>query len=146
MSFRIISQFQKGETLFKESTEGQQIFKIITGQVLICKLGPGNKQIPLAKLGAGEMFGEMYLFEDNRLRNASAVVLENSTTLEIYPPEALLEILAPLTPITLTIFETLSERLLKTSGKFVELLPEKAVVNAKPAIKAGEYTGQDKLG
>ncbi|MEM0951500.1 MAG: cyclic nucleotide-binding domain-containing protein [Cyanobacteria bacterium P01_H01_bin.74] len=149
MTFRAISQFRKGETIFMEGTEGNWVYKIITGNILICRAGSENnknKQIPLAKLGPGELFGEMFLFEENKKRNASAIVISNLASLELYPQSSMLEMLTPLNPITLNIFEYLSQRLLKTSSKFITVLPKKAVANAKPVdLKEGKNVTGDKL-
>lgn len=146
MIFTAITQHKKGEVLFKEDSDGHWIYKVVTGQIAICRSGHSRKQIPLARLGPGEMFGEMYLFEDNKQRNASAIVISETATLELFPQDSVLEMMSHLSPNTLSIFESLSTRLLKTSSKFVELLPEKAVVNAKPALREGQFKGDGKIG
>jgi CRP-like cAMP-binding protein len=141
----VVSNYNKGSTILKEGAKGSHVFKILSGQVMICRLGPNAKQIPLALLETGEIFGEMYLFSGTNLRNASAIVISSSASLQVYPEKWFLEAFTPLEIGTLNIFENLSARLFKTSSKFMEMLPENEVLNAKSVLSHGEYTGVENL-
>ena len=59
---KVVQHFQKGEIVIPEGSQGDRIYRIISGYVLICKNSPQGKMLPIAKLSAGEIFGEMYMF------------------------------------------------------------------------------------
>ncbi|MBX2860358.1 MAG: cyclic nucleotide-binding domain-containing protein [Vampirovibrio sp.] len=79
----ITKSYIKGETIIKEGAKGDRTFQIISGEVLICKEMGSQGFIPIAKLGPGEYFGEMYLWEKNSSRTASAIATTDDVTLEI---------------------------------------------------------------
>lgn len=51
-----------GEIIFDQCEEGQALYIVIAGQVLICH--PGETDSPIAELGAGSFFGELALLDD----------------------------------------------------------------------------------
>lgn len=60
-----------GEVIFDEGEEGQALYLILSGGVLICHPGQGGR--PIARLVAGNLFGEMALIEDSpRVAQAKA--------------------------------------------------------------------------
>lgn len=66
-------EYLPGEVIFDEGDEGQAIYIIFSGQVLICHQGePETGRI--AELGAGTFFGDLALL-DNAPRNAQARAL-----------------------------------------------------------------------
>jgi CRP/FNR family transcriptional regulator, cyclic AMP receptor protein len=59
-----------GEVIFDEGEIGQTIYLVLEGEVTICRQGrPADGQ--LARLGAGEFFGELGLLDDS-VRSAQA--------------------------------------------------------------------------
>jgi len=67
--------FIKDEVIFDQGEEGQALYIIESGQVLICRQGqPGGGRI--AELGPGRLFGELALL-DNSPRVAQARAAEN---------------------------------------------------------------------
>jgi len=63
-------EYLSGEVIFDEGAVGQAIYFLLAGEVTICRQGrPEDGQ--LARLGAGEFFGELGLLED-ALRTAQA--------------------------------------------------------------------------
>lgn len=126
MSSRPTQQFVKGQTILQEGAEGDRTYRILAGEVVIYKKNCHGNLVPIAKLGAGEIFGEMYLFEGSKTRSASAVAVSADVTLEIYFQDELQEMLSRLSPHTLGIFEGLSLRLQKTSSKFADMVPAQA--------------------
>ena len=64
-----------GEVVFDTGEDGQALYIIISGKVLICHQGQTDK--PIAILGAGEFFGELALLDDSP-RSAQARVLEKA--------------------------------------------------------------------
>ncbi len=63
-------KYNSGEVIFDEGEEGQAIYIVASGEVLICRQGQG---IPgrVAQLGPGTFFGELALL-DNSPRSAQA--------------------------------------------------------------------------
>lgn len=126
MSSRPTQQFVKGQTILQEGAQGDRTYRILAGEVVIYKKNSHGNLVPIAKLGAGEIFGEMYLFDGTKTRSASAVAVSPDVTLEIYFQDELQEMLSRLSPHTLGIFEGLSLRLQKTSGKYADMVPAQA--------------------
>ena len=63
-------RYLKGEIIFDEGEQGQALYVIISGQVLICRQGePDTGRI--AEIDAGVVFGELALL-DNAPRSAQA--------------------------------------------------------------------------
>jgi len=69
--------YLKDEIVFDEGEEGQALYIIMSGSVIICRQGQpvGGK---LVELGAANVFGELALLDDVA-RAAQARVLENCT-------------------------------------------------------------------
>ncbi len=68
-------RFLAGEIIFDEREEGQTVYVVISGRVLICRQGePESGRI--AEVGAGVVFGELALL-DNAPRAAQARALED---------------------------------------------------------------------
>ncbi|MBL9133966.1 MAG: cyclic nucleotide-binding domain-containing protein [Verrucomicrobiaceae bacterium] len=66
--------FQPGQTIFKEGDKSNEAYYLVSGLVEISISTPGGAQ-SLAKLGPGEVFGEMGMIMD-RPRTATATALE----------------------------------------------------------------------
>lgn len=62
-------QYLPGEVVFDEGEEGQALYSVVAGHVIICH--PGQMERPIATLGAGNFFGELALL-DNSPRSAQA--------------------------------------------------------------------------
>jgi CRP-like cAMP-binding protein len=73
--------FPAGAVVFEEGDPGSRMYVIRSGEVRILKR-LGEREIELARLGAGEAFGEMALLEDQP-RSATAVVAAHARILEI---------------------------------------------------------------
>jgi CRP-like cAMP-binding protein len=68
--------YLKDEVIFDEGEEGQAIYFILDGKVLICPQGQAEK--PIATLEHGNFFGELALLDDAP-RSAQARAAENCT-------------------------------------------------------------------
>lgn len=69
-------RLEPGQVIFHEGQEGRHAYRILTGRVLIF-LEKEGREIPLAELSPGEIFGEMAIMQD-RPRSASARAIEAS--------------------------------------------------------------------
>jgi CRP-like cAMP-binding protein len=63
LSFRD-RRVKKGEVLFKEGDLGHELYLIREGTIIVSKLVTGRVEQVLARLGIGEIFGEMSLFDE----------------------------------------------------------------------------------
>ena len=75
----VIRSVESGKVLFRKGDIGHEMFIILKGHIQIIDEIDDKKKI-LAELGAGEIFGEMAMFE-RRARSAHAVVKEPSQIL-----------------------------------------------------------------
>jgi CRP/FNR family cyclic AMP-dependent transcriptional regulator len=64
-----VESFEPGELVIKEGAKGTSAFIILSGAVQVLKKS-GERDIPVATLGEGQVFGEMGLIED-RPRSAT---------------------------------------------------------------------------
>ncbi|MDP2690018.1 MAG: cyclic nucleotide-binding domain-containing protein [Deltaproteobacteria bacterium] len=71
--------FKLGETIFKESEDGQSIYIIRKGEVKACKIAPDGELFTLTIMKDGEIFGEMS-FLDGRPRSATVIAVSDLET------------------------------------------------------------------
>lgn len=86
----VIRAAEGGRVLFRKGDIGHEMFIILKGKVNIIDEIDDKKKI-LAELGAGEIFGEMAMFE-KRTRSAYAVVKETAQIL-VLSEDALVKLL-----------------------------------------------------
>jgi CRP-like cAMP-binding protein len=72
-------RLKKGEILFREGDTGQEMFVIRAGSVVISKAVLGRVEQVLARMGEGEFFGEMSLFD--RAPRSATVQADTETVL-----------------------------------------------------------------
>lgn len=73
--------YLRDEIVFDEGEEGQALYIILDGQVVICH--PDQLERPIAVLEAGDFFGELALL-DNGPRTAQARAAENCRLLVLF--------------------------------------------------------------
>lgn len=69
-------RYLKDEVIFDEGEEGQALYMVLSGRVLICKQD-GATTARIAEVAAGAMFGELALLDDAP-RSAQARAIEDS--------------------------------------------------------------------
>src|SRR5437773_1632858 len=68
--------FQKGQTVFRERDAGGKLYLVVSGVVEITKMSAGAAPTPLARLGRGEILGEIAAFDGGpRSATATAAVV-----------------------------------------------------------------------
>ncbi len=102
---------KKDEFVIKEGEAGETMFLVIKGTVSVLKgVGEdGAREIELARIGVGDYFGEMALFEDT-VRSASIKASEDSRFLVLHKQE-FTEIVREYPQIALHICKALSGRM-----------------------------------
>lgn len=110
--------FDAGTVLFEEGDAGDKMYVVQSGRVAISRMIAGGSQI-LARLPAGEFFGEMSLLS-GRPRSATAIILEPSRLL-IIDGETFESMVRSRSEIAVRLIKTMADRLEK-SNRRVELL------------------------
>lgn len=123
----VFQQFGKGEVIIPEGTKGDRTYRIVSGEVLICKKNGQGKMIPIARLGEGEIFGEMYLFENSGVRSAS-VIASSDVKVEVFFQDAIQRDLEESPPEVAQMLRAFNRRLRNTTGSFASLFKEKVIV------------------
>jgi len=71
--------FKTGDTVFKESENGESMYVIKKGEVKACKTAPDGELFTLTLMKDGDIFGEMS-FLDGRPRSASIIAISDLET------------------------------------------------------------------
>lgn len=124
---KVVQHFGKGEIIFPEGSKGDRVYRIMSGEVLIFKKSTKGKMIPIAKLGEGEIFGEMYLFDGSGDRTAS-VLAATDLKVEVYFEEEIQAELISAPREMQQMLAALTNRLKSTTGNFASLFKEKMIV------------------
>jgi CRP/FNR family cyclic AMP-dependent transcriptional regulator len=126
--FRDISEersYGKGEIIIEENTEGQALYIVKRGTVVVSKID-GALESELVKLFAGEHFGEMSLVED--ARTSARVSAYNDLECLVIKREDFLKLLDSDVALAAKVYkaftQTLCDRLRQTSTDLVTWKPE----------------------
>ena len=107
--------FDPGEQVFKEGDRGDTLYLVLEGDVAVIKDCNLAKEIELDSISAGDYFGEMALFGDDR-RSATIRVKKASRFLTLNKQE-LQEIVREYPQIALHVCRVLSMRIRHLHGK-----------------------------
>ena len=133
-----VEKYKKGTVIFKEGEIGDCMYDIHYGTVGIYKGYGTPEEKLLTKLSPDEFFGELGMIEDVK-RSATAVVLDDDTTLEIITPGDLKDLFSQNPPKVQMILEHVSYRLRKLTREYMAACSLVARVSdgddAKDAIK-----------
>lgn len=115
-----LHRFAAGETIFLKGSAGQGMMAVLSGEVRLSVPSAEGKEIVLAILHAGEVFGELALL-DGKERTADAVAL---TPCEIASLERrdLLPLLRQQPELCMKLLESLCEKLRRTTAQVEEVL------------------------
>ena len=112
--------YQPGEIVIKEGEPGETMYMILTGEVSVVKSHGEAREIELDRVGIGDYFGEMALFEDI-LRSATIRTEEESRLLVLHKQE-FKEIVREYPQIALHICKILGARIRTLHGKINRLV------------------------
>lgn len=73
---------RRGETLFREGSEGERFFLLVSGRIRLHKTRPDGEEVVIKILTPGETFGEVVLFESPRYP-VTATALDESSLLAV---------------------------------------------------------------
>jgi len=77
VSMMIERRFEAGATVVAEGEAGHSMFVVLSGELVVEKLGDSGRAIWMSRLEPGDFFGEMTLIE---MQNRSATVVAESAT------------------------------------------------------------------
>jgi CRP-like cAMP-binding protein len=127
----VIRPFNPGEVIFRKGDPGNEMYLILTGKVVIADSLGKNMDV-VAKLGAGEVLGEMAISGKPSKRSAHAVAREPSQLL-VLSANSMLELLETEIPkrFLINIIDLLCRRLrimndMYMQAKFLARGPESA--------------------
>jgi len=103
--------FLPGETIFEEGSVGEDFYIISEGEVSV-RTDSGGAQVERARLGSGDFFGEMALFDDEP-RSATCVAVD-ACTLLVLDRGRFYGLIEQMPQLGLAICKTLSQRLRRT--------------------------------
>ena len=127
---RFLKPFEKGDVLFEEGDEGEELYIIRSGKVAIKKRVP-HGQVTLAVLEKGDFFGEMAMLE-HIVRTASAE-MEESGNLIVIDSEVFGDMIKANPEIAVRMLRKYSLRLRETT-KQIEELAAKAEANISVGV------------
>jgi hypothetical protein len=114
---QITKAFQGGDIIIEEGTRGTSAYVIMSGAVEVLKMS-GDKEVVVATLGEGRVFGEMGLIED-RPRSATIRAL-SELEVRIINRDQFNDLLKTKPAILIPIIKTLFERLREASNLLVQ--------------------------
>lgn len=117
---KFANSFKPGQTIFNEGDQGSACFIIKTGHVRIIKKLPNGRDMILAELVPGDLFGEMALIESAD-RSAGAMATENTTLITVGKEN--FELMVRQKPeFAMKLIEIFSDRLRKSNETIRNLL------------------------
>ncbi|HEY4752451.1 MAG TPA: cyclic nucleotide-binding domain-containing protein, partial [Candidatus Limnocylindrales bacterium] len=122
--------FAPGELLAVEGDPGDAMFAIVKGELDVVKRA-GNAEVPIARLGPGEIVGEMAVLE-SRPRNASVRAVTEVCVVRI-ARDVVLELVRTRPTATMSIIRTVTGRLRNTEA----MLREREKLAALGTLSAG---------
>lgn len=113
-------EYVKGETIFREGDDGQAMYIIVKGKVKLARTARDGRENLLALLGAGDMFGELSVFDPGpRLSRAHAV--DDSIVYEL-PKPVLDSWLEDHLEMSRHMLRALAQRIRRTSNTMADLI------------------------
>ena len=120
---RFMLEYQMGDIIFEQESEGDELFVIISGAVVISQKQE-NTFKKLVVLEEGEIFGEMALV-DRVPRTARATAARNQTRLIVVNQPRFIYLVSQQPVFALTIMQVLCQRIHSIEERYNRLLQER---------------------
>jgi CRP/FNR family transcriptional regulator, cyclic AMP receptor protein len=105
-----VQEFSNGDVIFRQGSEGDQMYVIANGQVEI-RIHDRDKQgYAAVYLGSGQVFGEMALIDDGP-RSATVIAVEDGTQVYGFPKQTFNELCKRNTAIGYILMRNLAQDL-----------------------------------
>ena len=135
-------RLNKGDVLFTQGEIGDKLYLIESGKIKLGQTAPDGRESLIAVLGAGEMLGELSLFDPGP-RTATAVAVTKTKVLWM-GHEALLPWLVGRPDVSVALLRSLARRLRRTNVAMADLVfsdvPGRV---AKALLELGSKFGED---
>ena len=112
-------QYDTGNYIFLEESDGEQCFFVVKGSVKITRLSKEGREVILAMLNQGDFFGEMSLL-DGESRSANVIALEKTEVLTLNRKDFLI-VLHDYPKIAIQLLKELASRLRKSDRHIASL-------------------------
>ncbi len=113
---------RKGQVLFREGDQGQEMFLVSRGTILVSKAVTGRVEQLLARMGPGDFFGEMSLFD--RSPRSATIQAESDAVLLALDRENLNALVQVNPRAAVSFFEALVQVFIKRLRDSGELVAE----------------------
>ena len=115
-----VRRFEPGETIFLMGSPGDSMMALLSGKVRISVSSPEGKEIVLAILQPGDIFGEIALL-DGKERSADAKAITEVSCLAVLNRRDVMAFLDKHPSAWARLVEVLCERLRRTDQQFAEV-------------------------
>ncbi len=122
LGMRFMREYQNGDIIFEQESEGDELFVIISGSVDISQKQDGGFKY-LVTLEEGEIFGEMALV-DRIPRTARAVATGDNTRLVVVNQPRFIYLVSQQPVFALTIMQVLCDRINTIEKRYKLLMNE----------------------
>jgi hypothetical protein len=112
------TDYPAGEIVIREGEPGETLYLIIKGEVSVIKGLDSDSEIELDRIGEGDYFGEMALFED--IERTASIKTETDSRLLMLHKQEFKQIVREYPQIALEICKVLSLRIRRLHGKIKE--------------------------
>ena len=141
-SSMVDQRLAKGDVLFSEGEPGEKLYLIESGKIKLSHTASDGRESIIAVLGAGEMLGELSLFDPGP-RTATAIAVTNTKVFSM-SHEALLPWLVGRPDLAVSLLAALARRLRRTNEALADLVfsdvPGRV---AKALLELGSKFGED---
>lgn len=110
----------RGHIVFREGDTGDRLFVVLDGKVKITRASADGRENLIAVLGAGEMFGELSLFDPGP-RTASVSTITDSTLASL-DHDDLRPLLLERPGVAVELLQALAQRLRRTNEAMADLV------------------------
>ena len=118
-TFAYLKRYSAGDVIFNMGSPGQSMMAIAEGTVRVSMLTPTARNVTLAELHTGDVFGEIALL-DGRERSADVRALTNCTVV-VLERRALLDILKRNPDLSIKLIELLCQRVRRSDERMMEI-------------------------
>ena len=118
-SYAQMRQIRAGTPIFHAGDPGSSLMAIATGTVRISMLTPTSREVVLAELGAGDVFGEVALLDGGE-RSADATAITNCS-LAVLERRSVVRLLESQPRLAIRLIELLCARLRRSDARMLEL-------------------------
>ncbi|HHB92101.1 MAG TPA: mechanosensitive ion channel [Thioploca sp.] len=134
-------RFSEGETVVKQGDDGNSLFVIVEGVVVVQVTLEADKVIDVARLGAGNFFGEMALFTGQK-RTATILTMTETILLEIIKDD-IVPLISEQPEVAKLISKVLTQRKIKTQSQLNSTPSEKDIIYKEMLDGIGDFFGLD---